>query len=248
MRHPNLGGNGTALRPLGDHGNATMPAGANASAELGAKNSDWWGTGPSNSSSPIGDALKRVVAVLDGNMEPETAVALAVGVPIAVCILIGLCICGDALYRRAKAAGFKRLLTCGMLEPRPKRGLSPDVALETHQDELADVDSVDEGVDSRSPPGSEADADAGGADAALGDAEAPTAEEVHAAKVAAAMETCVLNAVHSEADAGTNADAEGSPTQRRAGSMAKTKWTEQTGLRTPNGKARVKAGNKVGFK
>ena len=148
MRHSNLSNlsnNGTALHAVADHQNATLPGG---DPNLLIR----WGLAPENSTNPVGDAIKHVADAIDERLEPGAAAAMAVVFPIAVCMIIGFCICGHALYRSVRDKGFKRMLTFGILDPRPS-GSSPDTELEAHQDGLSLVDR-------RSAPGSESDTDA----------------------------------------------------------------------------------------
>ena len=151
---------------------------------------DWYELDNQSSTDPMREALVHLLDVLDSSVDPGIAIALTVGTPIAVCVLFCLCACCRCLRQRVRETGFKRMITCGAFEPTPKRGLSPDVALESHQDELAEVDSVDEATDARSPLPS--DTEEPDPSDVLPESDA---EGAHAAKVAAAMETCVLNAV-----------------------------------------------------
>ena len=202
---------------VGVLGNASHPAWVNGSGVHNASKVD-----------PVGEALLRLLDALDASIDPGTAIVLTVGVPIAVCALLCCCICCRRLSRHVRERGFKRMITCGALEPTPKRGLTPDVALETHQDELAEVDSVDEALDSRSPPQSEPEVEEEEEEAQK---EGGSPEEQHAVKVGEAL----LNG-----DAPEEPETEGAPTPRRP--LVKTKWNEPaaTGVRTPNGKAKAK--------
>jgi len=221
---------------------------------------DWYELDNQSSTDPMREALVHLLDVLDSSVDPGIAIALTVGTPIAVCVLFCLCACCRCLRQRVRETGFKRMITCGAFEPTPKRGLSPDVALESHQDELAEVDSVDEATDARSPLPS--DTEEPDPSDVLPESDA---EGAHAAKVAAAMETCVLNAVQrgvaddgEEADDTDDAEADddvaeelAKPTHKRRpsngpGPLVRSKWNEPqaTGRRTPNGKAKAK----VGFK
>ena len=148
MRHSNLSdlsNNGTALHAVTDHQNATLPGG---DPNLLIR----WGLAPENSTNPVGDAIKHVADAIDERLEPGAAATMAVVFPIAVCMIIGFCICGHALFRSVRDKGFKRMLTFGILDLRPS-GSSVDLEQEAHQDGLSLVDR-------RSTPASESDTDA----------------------------------------------------------------------------------------
>lgn len=154
MSHSNLGNlsnlsdasnNGTVLHAVANHQNATLPGGDPGLLVR-------WGLAPENSTNPVGDAIKHVAYAIDERLEPGAAATIAVVFPISLCMLIGFCICGHALYRSVRDQGFKRMLTFGILEPRPS-GSSADLEPDAQQDGLSLVDR-------RSTPGSEFDTDA----------------------------------------------------------------------------------------
>ena len=98
------------------------------------------------------DLATRVVDALDagpGAIDPQIAATIAVATPL-LALLCCLCLCLVCRFTRlhwrmAAACGGGALLL-------PKSGTDPDRALESYEDELDEVDSVDEPVRRTPPP------------------------------------------------------------------------------------------------